>query len=128
MDQLSQHYQQSLAISDCFNGIHWGVDFLEVSNLRKPKPAHLDRLNPLLLLEFFTLCAVSQKIKLQKQVYFYKNGAVLFLSNFLVIETYIELYFCLLFFSTKTVNRFWVLLLWLWKYKYLLLFLVMTLE
>lgn len=59
----------------------------------KLKTTHLDGLNLLLLLESLRLSVVLQKIKLLKMIYFYKNGVVLLLSNFLVIETYMELFF-----------------------------------
>lgn len=63
----------------------------------KLKTTHLDGLNLLLLLESLRLSVVLQKIKLLKMIYFYKNGVVLLLSNFLVIETYMELFFVFFF-------------------------------
>lgn len=63
-----------------------------MSNLGNSKQTYLDGLNLLFPLESLRLSVVSQKIKLLKMINFYKNGAVLLLSNFLVIEAYMDFF------------------------------------
>lgn len=63
-----------------------------MSNLGNSKQTYLDGLNLLFPLESLRLSVVSQKIKLLKMINCYKNGAVLLLSNFLVIEAYMDFF------------------------------------